>query len=1505
MADFRTALEALGEGKITVAVLSKQLDKLLSQAPQHATKLLAHLDDAIDRKRIDDKAYAALKRQINQFRRTHADETEDSAEGGGEATVFDRDSDYAADRTAPPLTAGAPAGLAEDSEAVTEIKNQGGVDDSEEVTEIKNQGGADDSEEVTEVREKKARALAGDKTQVTPGPGGDHTQVMAPETTGGVDIDFSSGTFDTGPATGPAATGPAGTDWQPPAQSSEAAIAQEMGPGSVIKERFQLLEVLGIGGMGKVYKGLDLLKQEARDRNPYMAIKLLNEDFKSHPEAFIALQRESSRQQKLAHPNIATVYDFDRIGGRGTPVYITMELMEGQPLNTYIKKMVRKQGGLPFPEAFTIVRQLGSALQYAHERKLVHSDFKPGNAFLCNDGVVKTLDFGIARAVKNPLAGEGEKTLFDPGKLGALTPAYASLEMLEGEEPDPRDDIYALGCVAYELLTGNHPFNKLPATTARDNGLVPPPVKGLNKKQNRALRRAVAYRREDRSPTVEHFIDEFEGKANLHKNPFFWAAAATVIIGVMSAPSLVNYFHKREIAAIVAEMSGGNKQAMVAKLDEMKAMEDQDRQDIATGAKEAIQRYFSGEIAQRIDISADNYDFPGAETVLAEVAKLYPDSLYLQEQTREVSFNRKQKLSDLYKSFIDAKNDPSFSKLDSTQQILETLRTRIDPKHPLLKDPGLENAYRLAADQAYTAGEYPKAMALIESGLKAAPGDARLADLQAKVQRAVRVAELSTGIAQIQVAALADLQPHAQAITELGALASPDEAPALKTVAEATRAAAEKELARVNKEGTRADADTLATQYGAVFSALRLNTELTQFKLAQLKGPERTAAVQQIVAADRAVIEEKLAAPNLADATWEGEVLTRIRELESLQKEDAAVTPLLTGFKESIGAQYARQATTLLQSSRFDAADEVAVRGQRLAPDLALLQDTRTRIADTRATFEKQQRINDLKEQFNVETDADRVAEAQQIFDQLRAEIPEDDFITRQGPSRLADSYLRLAERSAEGGDFASAMKLADAGLELTPRNAALKAVRDENRSKVNIGELTTRFREARVLTSDEVVDMARKVNQIEDGDPEGYTEFRKQSEQILAERIRSIAQSDENSAAALADAAVTMFPTSNVFAELKGQYELKPWPGRNQAYAALDAGELTKSGTLLEQAAAGEYKGHPDVVEFEKTLQNSIAEANNEFAAYEQAKAAAGDSYEQLRQAKKYLIRAQSAWADNKEWDKAEGEIDQLIAASPGNPAKRQLKRETVDIASASEEDIAKARENWIPVSSGRECNGTLAGYGKRARAICYDLVYTGWRGPLMVVVPPTAEGSTTFAIGKFEISVSDWSKYCALTGTCKPILSKERLNDPQTGISLAQAQEYVAWLAKRTGKKYRLPTPEEWEYAASEGGKLTAQSDEFKQIKGTLNCRVTMGDKILKGTGTASVTSGMSNDWGLKNFVGNVQEIVLMGEGNAAARGGAFSDAISNCDVSTARPMGGGGDDVTGFRIVLDEVG
>jgi hypothetical protein len=424
LADFKTALETLAKGELKLETLSKQLDMLLAKSPKFATKMLVQLDEIYEQKKLDDKQYAHLKRQINEFRRTHAAETEGSA-GGGDSTVFAKDSTAPEKQVSPDAT----VVMSEEDKANDTVPPDAAAD------------------------------------------GSDFFDISMPGT-------------DTSTPSITSATGPSGTEWNDPAVPT-GDLSGGYGEGSIIKQRFKLEKVLGIGGMGKVYKALDLLKAEAKDKKPYVAIKLLNDDFKDHPEAFISLQRESSRQQKLAHPNIATIYDFDRVGGPNTPVYITMELMEGMELKDYIKKKVRPRGGLPFDEAYEIIKQLGAGLIYAHERRLVHSDFKPGNAFMCDDGTVKTLDFGIARAVKNPVTGEAEKTLFDPGKLGALTPAYASLEMLEGEEPDTRDDTYALGCTAYELLTTKHPFNKLPANKAKENNLVPPYIKTLNKKQNR------------------------------------------------------------------------------------------------------------------------------------------------------------------------------------------------------------------------------------------------------------------------------------------------------------------------------------------------------------------------------------------------------------------------------------------------------------------------------------------------------------------------------------------------------------------------------------------------------------------------------------------------------------------------------------------------------------------------------------------------------------------------------------------------------------------------------------------------------------------------------------------------------------------------------------------------------------------------------------------------------------------------------------------------------------
>ena len=285
-------------------------------------------------------------------------------------------------------------------------------------------------------------------------------------------------------------------------------VEQPLEPGAVVKSRFVLEQRIGEGGMGVVFKAKDLRKEEAQDRDPSVAIKFLSSEFRRHPEALKALQRETRRAQTLAHPNIVTVYDFDR---DGTLIFMTMEFLGGEPLDRFIQ---RHPQGVRFKEAWPIIEGAGRALMYAHEQGVVHADFKPGNVFV-GDGpkgrLVKVLDFGIARALVSPGEGTAEGTRFDAGSLGALTPGYASPEMLLNEDPDPRDDVYALACVAYEVLTGRHPFDGIPAVRAAHDGLKVKRTPGMGRRQFKALARGLAFKRADRTPSVESFLDEMAG----------------------------------------------------------------------------------------------------------------------------------------------------------------------------------------------------------------------------------------------------------------------------------------------------------------------------------------------------------------------------------------------------------------------------------------------------------------------------------------------------------------------------------------------------------------------------------------------------------------------------------------------------------------------------------------------------------------------------------------------------------------------------------------------------------------------------------------------------------------------------------------------------------------------------------------------------------------------------------------------------------------------------------
>ncbi len=317
----------------------------------------------------------------------------------------------------------------------------------------------------------------------------------------------------------------------------------ELAPGAVVKDRFEIVSVLGRGGMGVVYRAIDRRKVEARDRDPHVALKALSQTWQRDERMVIALQREARKAQALAHPNIATVYDFDR---DGDIVYITMEQLNGSPMDDFIRAHPQ---GLPRAQVIPILRGLCLALAYAHNKGIVHSDFKPGNVFLNEGKNPKVLDFGIARAV--PVTGKieaSETTQFDAGELGALTPSYAAIEMFQGAPPHPADDVYALAITAYQLFTGKHPFNSLAAPQARSEGRKPEPIRGLKRREWQAIRRGLEFERSKRLGHAAEFLRVFEGPKTARL-----AIAASAALGLVLA-GYFSFVQVRERARVTPDV---------------------------------------------------------------------------------------------------------------------------------------------------------------------------------------------------------------------------------------------------------------------------------------------------------------------------------------------------------------------------------------------------------------------------------------------------------------------------------------------------------------------------------------------------------------------------------------------------------------------------------------------------------------------------------------------------------------------------------------------------------------------------------------------------------------------------------------------------------------------------------------------------------------------------------------------------------------------------------------
>jgi serine/threonine protein kinase len=311
--------------------------------------------------------------------------------------------------------------------------------------------------------------------------------------------------------------------------------------GDILGDRYLIEDVIAEGGMGVVYRAVDNLLLEKANKRRQVAIKVLGEQIRSSPLAWMQLIAETERTIDLTHENIIKV---SMIGhdAKLDEYFMVMEYLEGKSLQQEIDE--RPGQPLPKEEALRIVEGVGRALEFAHSRKpksVIHWDIKPNNVFLTKEGKVKVLDFGIAQAILEKGEQEGEVTRFvkDCVVASAYTTAYASCETihaaLTGMKPqaDPRDDIYALACVAYKLLAGAHPFGRegeaKGALFARSQKMTPKPIKGLSSRQRRALAKGLAFDREKRTATVNEFLDGMTASGGM---PWPKIAAAVLVLAV-------------------------------------------------------------------------------------------------------------------------------------------------------------------------------------------------------------------------------------------------------------------------------------------------------------------------------------------------------------------------------------------------------------------------------------------------------------------------------------------------------------------------------------------------------------------------------------------------------------------------------------------------------------------------------------------------------------------------------------------------------------------------------------------------------------------------------------------------------------------------------------------------------------------------------------------------------------------------------------------------------------
>lgn len=486
--------------------------------------------------------------------------------------------------------------------------------------------------------------------------------------------------------------------------------------GRILNQRYVLDELVGWGATAWVFKARDLRKVEVCSAHPYVAIKVLRLDLRGLPEARVGLEREAARSQQLNHSGIVSVFDFDRDGGL---FYLVMEWISGPTLEAHLRSL--SSGERRSRRIYRLIEGLLQALRYAHGKGVVHADFKPANVIIDEAGQPRILDFGVARMSYTLAQSQGWQTGFN-----GYTPTYATVSRLKGGAVSVADDTYAIACVIYELLTGQHPYGRRTALEACEAKLKPRRPKGLESKSWRALAKAL----DTAGPGIS-LAELCEAFAEPGSGAPIPALVATIVFTALLSAGLFNWQAVDGWLVSSWYQWSGDREFFLGKLSgvsmaEQAALWERAGPSIKARLDDLVEHYQqTGELHALVQARSRAGDWLQVGVQDADLAAIFR---WLEQETTRVAYPEYRVLNRVLPRQWRTKG--------SGQSALETAHARLrllDPLQPALDQGHWRLQLHHELERALGQGRWSESLALAEQGLTLLENDSYLLEVHSRL----------------------------------------------------------------------------------------------------------------------------------------------------------------------------------------------------------------------------------------------------------------------------------------------------------------------------------------------------------------------------------------------------------------------------------------------------------------------------------------------------------------------------------------------------------------------------------------------------------------------------------------------------------------------------------------------------------------------------------------------------------------------------------------------------